>query len=328
MTSTSGLGGAKFLTVSNVNYRAPSNGQGSATGTFPTSYMAGCGTIPLYGFWLRDTTAAGTFTFGDSRGQPLTELTGSTVFSFATAIGSLTPRWIPFGRKGVRIPFWHFYFTGATWAPGARTLTKVGAFTNYTWASGDVLAVVSGTGVTRGNYQIASRDSADQITLVETIGDVSTNVAAKIGYGGGVTAKTSSASASGSLLFGHSNMADSGSLFMFINTTSARHPLDGQGDGTTTLSPVPDIGAGRNGARIHGILITGADAAASTITIGQAGGAGTITINVSAAAGITLPHYVDFGDNGLDYYSSTEGLFTCWSSAAATVGMIFFNSYD
>lgn len=75
------------------------------------------------------------------------------------------------------------------------------------------------------------------------------------------------------------------------------------------------------------MLITGADAAASTISIGQSNGTATITVNVSAVAGLNLPHYVDFGPDGLDYASTTEGLFTCWSSDADTTGIIMFENY-
>jgi len=45
------------------------------------------------------------------------------------------------------------------------TLTKVGAFTSYTLVAGDMIYVVSGTGVTAGWATIVSRDSDDQITI-------------------------------------------------------------------------------------------------------------------------------------------------------------------
>lgn len=56
-------------------------------------------------------------------------------------------------------------FTAATWTAATRTLTKTGAFTSYTFRSGDMIYITAGTGHTVGWYQIASRTSADAIVL-------------------------------------------------------------------------------------------------------------------------------------------------------------------
>lgn len=60
--------------------------------------------------------------------------------------------------------------TGATWTNGTLTLTKTAAFTNYTFRVGDRIRITGGTGATAGYYIVASRVSADAITLTATIG--------------------------------------------------------------------------------------------------------------------------------------------------------------
>lgn len=59
--------------------------------------------------------------------------------------------------------------TAGAWVAAAKTLTQVGKFTNYTHRAGDMVKVTGGTGVAAGWYAIASRDSANQITLVASI---------------------------------------------------------------------------------------------------------------------------------------------------------------
>lgn len=59
--------------------------------------------------------------------------------------------------------------SGATWNQTTLALTKTAAFADYVWLQGDTLQVTGGTGVTLGRAPIASRDSADQITLTKTI---------------------------------------------------------------------------------------------------------------------------------------------------------------
>lgn len=67
--------------------------------------------------------------------------------------------------------------TGCGWTNATSRVTKTGGFTNYTWASGDRCLVYAGTGVTKGEYEVASRVSADAISLTADIngagGDIS-----------------------------------------------------------------------------------------------------------------------------------------------------------
>ncbi len=55
------------------------------------------------------------------------------------------------------------------WTVATKTLTKTGAFSSYTWASGDQISVTAGTGVTAAWYEIASKTSDDAIVLKEEI---------------------------------------------------------------------------------------------------------------------------------------------------------------
>lgn len=56
-------------------------------------------------------------------------------------------------------------FTAATWDNTAKTLTKTGAFTSYTYRPGDMIYISAGTGFTAGWYLITSRVSDNAITL-------------------------------------------------------------------------------------------------------------------------------------------------------------------
>lgn len=60
--------------------------------------------------------------------------------------------------------------TDAAWDESALTLTSAGAFTNYTFLAGDQIRVTAGTGATLGYYPIASRVSANAITLESSFG--------------------------------------------------------------------------------------------------------------------------------------------------------------
>jgi hypothetical protein len=55
--------------------------------------------------------------------------------------------------------------TTATWTAATKTLTQASAFTNYSFLAGDEIAISFGTGATLGTYKIASRVSANAITL-------------------------------------------------------------------------------------------------------------------------------------------------------------------
>lgn len=60
----------------------------------------------------------------------------------------------------------------ATWTAATKTLTQTGAFTNYSFLSGDESTINSGTGATPGVYKVASRVSANAVTLVGSISAV------------------------------------------------------------------------------------------------------------------------------------------------------------
>lgn len=58
--------------------------------------------------------------------------------------------------------------TGAAYTHATLTITKSGAFANYTWRVGDRLLVTGGTGATVGTVAVASRVSANAITIAAT----------------------------------------------------------------------------------------------------------------------------------------------------------------
>lgn len=73
--------------------------------------------------------------------------------------------------------------TGATWTEATKTITKTAGFTNYTYRGGDRWNNTAGTGATTGAYRIASKVSANAITLEQSIGaaaDGQTNIAGNI----------------------------------------------------------------------------------------------------------------------------------------------------
>jgi hypothetical protein len=67
--------------------------------------------------------------------------------------------------------------TGANWTNATKYLTQTGVFASYRWKSGDTVTLTAGTGVTLGQYTIASRVSDDAIELATDInstgGDIS-----------------------------------------------------------------------------------------------------------------------------------------------------------
>ncbi len=65
--------------------------------------------------------------------------------------------------------------TAATW-DGTSTLTLASAFTNYTFVDDDEIEITDGTGVTTGFYEVASRVSANAITLASDIGAAAADV--------------------------------------------------------------------------------------------------------------------------------------------------------
>lgn len=60
--------------------------------------------------------------------------------------------------------------TSVAWTVATKTLTKANAFTNYTWRQGDYVNVTGGTGATAEYREVASRVSANAITLVSGTG--------------------------------------------------------------------------------------------------------------------------------------------------------------
>lgn len=59
---------------------------------------------------------------------------------------------------------------GATWTQATLRLTKVGAFADYEFLSGDTAVVTEGTGATPGTYEVVARVDDDSITLRTSIG--------------------------------------------------------------------------------------------------------------------------------------------------------------
>jgi hypothetical protein len=84
-------------------------------------------------------------------------------------VGMTAWRWLE-GRQARLRTRTQIDLTGATWTEATKTLTKAGAFTDYTWLEGDTLDDVSGTGATDGTYEVASRVDANSITLATSIG--------------------------------------------------------------------------------------------------------------------------------------------------------------
>lgn len=56
--------------------------------------------------------------------------------------------------------------SSVAWNETNRTLTKAGAFAGYRFKAGDKIHISAGTGVTEGTFEVASKDSDNQITLV------------------------------------------------------------------------------------------------------------------------------------------------------------------
>lgn len=63
----------------------------------------------------------------------------------------------------------HFTLAGATWTAATRTLTETNAFTNYTFTTGDIVFLRTGTGIRSGPYEIESKTDASNIVLRESI---------------------------------------------------------------------------------------------------------------------------------------------------------------
>lgn len=63
-----------------------------------------------------------------------------------------------------------FNLSVATFTNSSKTLTKTGAYSSYTFTSGDLVYISGGTGVTTGLYEIASKTDNNNIVLIADIG--------------------------------------------------------------------------------------------------------------------------------------------------------------
>jgi len=70
-------------------------------------------------------------------------------------------------------PKWNI--TAASWNHTTKTLTKTAGFATYTYVSGDVIRIISGTGVVPGIYSIASKVSDNALTLASEITSAGTD---------------------------------------------------------------------------------------------------------------------------------------------------------
>lgn len=70
-----------------------------------------------------------------------------------------------YGSPGVFI-----VITTGTYTDATKTVTKTGAFANYTFRTGDTLVILSGSAATPGTYLIASKVDSDNITLTTSAG--------------------------------------------------------------------------------------------------------------------------------------------------------------
>jgi hypothetical protein len=60
--------------------------------------------------------------------------------------------------------------TDALWTEATKRITKVNAFTNYTWLEGDTYEYTGGAGGVLGTYEIAAKVGASAITLASSVG--------------------------------------------------------------------------------------------------------------------------------------------------------------
>lgn len=67
--------------------------------------------------------------------------------------------------------------TGVQWTQATKRLFKTGAFASYTHASGRLIRISGGTGITTGSYLVNSKISNDEIELVSSIGPNASDVA-------------------------------------------------------------------------------------------------------------------------------------------------------
>lgn len=108
------------------------------------------------------------FEVGTSPGTPIE--TRELVNSAGEHLVAMFPwRWLE-GRQLILRPRPTIAIEGATWTEGTKTLTQVGAFTNYSFLSRDTVDLTTVPLGTTGTYEVASRTSADAIVLTTSIG--------------------------------------------------------------------------------------------------------------------------------------------------------------
>jgi hypothetical protein len=73
-----------------------------------------------------------------------------------------------------------FDITGATWGNVAQTITKVGAFADYDWLTGDLFDLTGGTGLTPGLYVIDEKVSDDVLHLATNAGPNAVDLAGTV----------------------------------------------------------------------------------------------------------------------------------------------------
>ena len=74
------------------------------------------------------------------------------------------------GRSVTLRPRASISIVNGTWTDASRTLTKFGAWANYSFLSCDTINILDGTGASPGVYEIESKTSSDAIVLRTSIG--------------------------------------------------------------------------------------------------------------------------------------------------------------
>jgi hypothetical protein len=74
-------------------------------------------------------------------------------------------------------PYSTIAITAANWTNATLDIVKAGAFTNYRWKSGDLVTLTAGTGVSLGQYEIASKQDANTIRLTADINGTGVDIA-------------------------------------------------------------------------------------------------------------------------------------------------------
>lgn len=326
MVLTTSGGGASWQTITSANTRGPTTGQGTGSATLPTSFCRRDGQVTIHGMQLYNSDAAPqTITIRDR--------TGATIAGLSFTIPATTRRtiWLS-NRPGILLSPRLVTFTASTpltWTASSKTLTRVGSFTNYTFVAGDKMFLDGGTCVP-GWYPIASKTSADAIVLVDDIKATTSAPADITGwlYGpGGMTLNSTSANLTGPFFFDKGPAMAPGAFSLLVNNTSPLHPTDGYLNGTTTLSPIPNIGEGRTGAVLHSYVLTSSPVADRVLTINTISGgvaSGGFTLTIPSGSAVGTPFDIGPAVRGRDFYSP-EGLFAASIANVDATGILSFS---